>query len=171
MKKAQISFKSVYWAAWVFVFLGVALFTMWTLVNLYESYTINTSILESEEFFNNLIYSSNSISYFDPETGRPVPGVVDLANFNENRVDAAYSFGEKSSMMAALVQLHELKPPIAAAPFVFYNKELYDRLSPLVNIPGAGGADEFDKSMYVLYFNGTGFVPGVLKVSMLIPRS
>ena len=63
------------------LFLVVVMFTVMILIRSYVATTIDTSELEANIFISRILYSPNSISYFDSDIGRTYQGVIDINKF------------------------------------------------------------------------------------------
>jgi len=167
-KKGLISFNMVYWIG-RFAFLLILVLVVGYVVSRYQSAELKTRLSESEAFFNAVYYSPDAISYFDVEKGISVPGIIDLENFNEERIESALNY-EKNDVIAASFSLFDLNGKLIKT--VVYNKEKYDLWKPISKPEGKGGigaTSVFEKEIYVLYFNGK-TNPGILKAEIILPR-
>ena len=187
-RKALSTYDMIYWMARI-LFVTFMLITIYFVANIYESQALDTSKVEAQLFEHYLFYSPNSISYSDPYTGRIYPGVLDIKNFDEERLNKAANFGEINNMVAANITLRSAsqinlagdleKPEIVAS--VVYNQEKYERWIQLVPIPqfgtgvlikGPGTVFSHSAKRYVVYFDEEGNQKyGEVETKILVPKT
>ena len=177
-KRAMETTEMVYWIARI-LFCLMMLISVFFIARIYESKVIDTAEVEAATFRNYVLYSPNGLSYTDPETGRLQPGIVDVRNFNETRLEAAADFGRPNDMVAAWFILHSASGPSVKG--AFYNQQRYNDWKPLSEITtfagirrffGAGTVYQEHNETYVVYVDENGNkLPGILETIILVPRT
>jgi hypothetical protein len=142
-----------------FIFLALALFSVVFLTKYFVVQNLESNRLEMEVFYNRMIYSPNALAYVDNVTGRAYPGVIDFDKFNSENLDKTLNYTYKRTLAAKLT-LGEFTP-------VYYNKEWYDRFSPLKRMRGLSGVLTLEKSLPVVYEDNDKLYPAILKVEIL----
>ena len=130
---------------------------------------VDVSELEADLMKYRLLYSRNSISYTDDVTGRVYPGVIELDDFNQSRIDRSMSFGNYSRMMSMKLELLDLDGDLKKANF--YQKDWYRRTKPLVGLRGPGGAKEYTYFFPVLIKENENKERAILKINLVTPNS
>ncbi|MFH1770445.1 MAG: hypothetical protein ABH828_02710 [archaeon] len=144
------------------VFLAVAGITAFFVVS-----KMDTHQAEIDIFFNRLMYSSNAITYVDPETNRVHFGVLDISKLTSENIEKAISFPDKR-VFAANITL-QANEPIN----VYYHKDWFENYAPLARagLDGAGGVDYIVKEFYVSYIKNAVIDVGLLRIEIVRPRS
>jgi hypothetical protein len=165
-KQAIIGEKMVFWLQ-RFIFLIIALLSVWLLVNYFVITKLDTDYVEAEVVFNRLMYSPTGFAYADRETGRAYPGIIDLEKFKTENLDQAVKFG-KPRAAARLVLYRDGKQVGEPA---FLNEQWMRRWSPRLGFKGSGAAVLLEKQLPVVYKDGEEFKTGLLKVNVVVPKS
>jgi hypothetical protein len=92
------------------------------------------------------IGNPNCFAYQDPETGNIYPGVIDIFKFNDERLNTCYAKNENSRYEFLLtLNYGKEKKEIRTENYMLLSKQ---------------------KSVYVLVYDGTGFISGQLLIGM-----
>lgn len=158
-----------------FYWIGRMLFVILILVSIvyvgliYQSKAIESYDIEAKLFKHYLIYNPNGLSYWDDSTGRLYPGIVDLKNFNSERLEAAADFGT-DRMVAANITLYDISKTTVIAQ-TYYNYPSFIRWKPISYGKGAGSVYKDEGELYVIYVNESSRKAGILKTEVLVPRT
>ena len=142
-KKAEISSEVILIIPKI-IFIIVVIFSFVILVKILIVTNVNVRDTESQILINRILFSKDSISYFDADTERLYPGIIDLKLFealsknNPNILDmSTISYGGDNPIIAAKLTLKsEPNKDIVA----YYNKERFDKWEPRV-LPGIKGGE------------------------------
>ncbi len=104
---------------WIFLEAGLTLLVLIfiaVIVHIFVQFDINVQDIERELFVENLLYSSEGISYVDSISGRVYPGVIDLEDFSntvvmEAKLGEAFNYGGKTPGIAVSMVLKDLNIP------------------------------------------------------------
>ena len=104
---------------WTFLEAGLTLLVLIfiaVIVHIFVQFDINVQDIERELFVENLLYSSEGISYVDSISGRVYPGVIDLEDFSntvvmEAKLGEAFNYGGKTPGIAVSMVLKDLNIP------------------------------------------------------------
>lgn len=158
MDKAQISLDVTRWILKIMFLVAVTVYITFVLFYFF-TVRINTETLRTQILLHRFIYSTDGISYFDPEIRRLYPEIVDLNKFKSDTLSRAIN----SKYAAAKLTLRELssnqvykiyynEPEFRAwLPYTFDIKKYY----------------RYDNQRYVLIKNGSSLVPGNLKIEII----
>ena len=168
-KKAEISSEVVLIIPKI-IFIIAVIFSFVILVKILIVSNINVKGIESQILVNRILFSKDSISYFDADTERLYPGIIDLKFFetlskaNPNVLDiSTINYYKDNPIIAAKLTLKiRDKSDIVA----YYNKEMFDRWEPRVlpEIKGGGGSVKaFKEKKYILVKDDLNLIPAVLE--------
>ena len=170
--RAGINFESIIWIPRI-IFIIVIMFLVMTLVRSYVSTVIETSDIKADLFSNRLIYSPNSISYYDGSIKRAYPGIIYLAKFNsDDFLDKSIYYGEKNREIGAKVVLKDFSDGKEYT--LFYNKNFFSeqkRLADAGLTEGPGGAKSYTKKYNILVMKDNLLNNGTLTIDIAIPNS
>jgi len=112
------------------------------------------------------LYSQNALAYFDENTQRAYPGIVDAELLKnpavaEPRLLKAISYGAEQKYIAAKITIDTYA--------IYYNKPMYDSWLPKLGLKGAGATREMTFAKYILVKEGAKLTPAVAKISVLQP--
>jgi hypothetical protein len=156
-----------YWMVRI-LFVVLLLFSMYFVVQIYESKFLDTAETEAMIFKHYMIYNPNALPYRDPYSNRVYPGIVDVNNFNTARLDAAANFGKINNMIAAKIVLFNMSGVVVAD--AYYNEERYYDWEPLTIGKGIGAPILKAEDDYVLFAGKDGKIkPGVLTMNIIVP--
>ncbi len=104
---------------WIFLEAGLTLLVLIfiaVVVHMFIQVDISAQDLERELFVQNLLYSSEGISYVDSLSGRVYPGVINLEDFSntavmETKLGEAFNYGEKTPGIAVSMVLKDPNIP------------------------------------------------------------
>jgi hypothetical protein len=153
------------------IFLVIVSVSIILLVSLFIKTEIDTSQTEADLFAYQLIYSAHGISYHDPFSNRIYPGEIDITassppNFQKILNISFYS----KKKIAAKLEIQNLdtnqKTEAMFDPWGRFGKWIVKE-----GIKGIGGVDVFRKEMYVLIRDQDKVNKGLLKMTIVIPRS
>ena len=171
-KKAGINFESIIWIPRI-IFIIIIMFLVMTLVRTYVATAIETSDIKANLFSNRLIYSPNSISYYDEPIKRAYPGIIDPAKFGSaDFLDKSIYYGEKNKEIGAKVVLKDFSDGKEYA--LFYNNNFFSeqkRIADAGLTEGPGGAKSYTKKYNVLVLKEGSLNNGMLTIDIVIPNS
>jgi len=167
-KKAQTGhtiIKSITW----FIFLIIVLLAITLLVKSHIQTTIDIKDIESELFYQELMFTRDGISYQDKLTTRTYPGIIDLSKFNKNTLIETVSYGKNNYFIAANFSL--MKQDRTLIESFLYNEDWFKKWKPLAKtgLLGPGGATILKKQNYVLVKDTTTY-PAILNVEIIYPN-
>src|SRR3989338_7081814 len=149
-KNAGINFESIIWIPRI-IFIIIIMFIVMTLVRTYVATVIETSDIKASMFSNRLIYSANSISYYDESVKRAYPGIIDPNKFSSaDFLDKAIYYGEKNREIGAKIVVKDLNEGKELV--LFYNKVFFKEQKKLVDAKlteGPGGSRGYTKKYNV----------------------
>jgi hypothetical protein len=169
-KKGLVGFTATKLILW-FLFLIVVLMSVRFLVKKNVDNSIDTKSVESDFFYQEMIYTNDGISYRDPITGRNYPGIIDINKFNSIVANKSVYYGTNNYYIAANFSLR-LQTGDVIGSFV-YNEEWFGRWKSLTKtfLPGTGGAKMAKKTSYVLVRQNDKLIPAILEAEILYPNS
>jgi len=131
------------------LFLIIVLTAIYILVNSYIKVEVDTFDAESNLFIQRVLYSRNSISYLDKETGQLYPGIIDVAKLAtiEEDLKKSMSYSDSRHLAARFVITNMLEEQVAV---FYYNKDWFERWFPLIDMKGPGGVKSASKKLYML---------------------
>jgi len=152
------------------IFLTAVLFAVVILVKFALVSVIDVREVESNVLITRLLYSKDGISYFDKETSRVYPGIIeldkfyDLSNLNPNSLDTvSANYGISNPIIAARITLKFQ----GKAALAYYNKDRFDKWEPRV-VPGVTGGEgsfvAFEQEKYILVKQSGKLTPGILNI-------
>lgn len=177
-KRAGITFSTLIFAFYRMMILFMVALALVLFVRQFVKASIDISDVESELFAQGLMKSPDGLSYVDPVTGRVYPGVIDYDTFTdipklEEKLNNVFYY-EKNMFIAADVELlsQDGKQFKSAAP-AYYNKDMYQVWYPLAKTGfiGAGGAELYKKIYPVLIREQSGYTEGLVRITIVMPRS
>lgn len=139
------------------IFLVLVLVTFFLALGMLLKGQPATEDLESDLLTMNMLYSTNGISYFNPETNRPQPGIIDLENFKsgkvEERINKEFFYGQENKHLAAKITLLDYNGNELSE--IYYNKGEghtygFSYWAPLAEREGKGTPNYYIRSMPVL---------------------
>ena len=174
-KKAVTTFEILMWIPRI-LFLVVVMFVVMVLIRSYVTTTIDISELEANTFAYRILYSPNSISYFDSNIKRVYPGVIESDKFllqsKEKFLEKSVYYGTNNKEIAAKFLLKDLTENSEIA--AFYNEDFFNEQKKLADsgfTNGPGGARGYNKKFDVLIFKNDAFNRGVLTMEIVVPNS
>ncbi|MBW2977601.1 hypothetical protein KY331_02030 [Candidatus Woesearchaeota archaeon] len=128
MNKKAVTFSTMNLLFWRFLFIGVSFAIIVYLA--FSSIQENVDVQQTKNFIlvNRMLYSPNSITYVDPNTGRVYPDIIDLTKFNEKVLNK--SINTDKNQIAVKLELKNLDANEVIDAYL--NQKWYDRWSPLV---------------------------------------
>lgn len=178
-KKGDVAFRSVMFAFVKFIIVILVLVTLMTFIWKFVYFEADTTELEAELFVNQLMRSPQGPSYFDPQTERLYPFVVDLSFFREeNHLKKAFNFSD--DFISAKISLYdsEGRPAIDGEHIepVFFNKDKYNVWDDIANLnlkgqTGPGDIADFSNKYYVTIRDNDKTYAGFIKISVLMTKS
>ena len=156
-KRAIISFNVMNFIPKI-IFLAVVVLSIVFIVRGFVITDIDTRTAESYILINRIMYSPNTINYYDDDIERLYPGIVDLDNFNTERLEKAISPSENSG--AKLTLLGKEKT-------IYYNEEKYNRYLSYATVKEEG-AEEISTRLYVLVRKDGKISSDILNVSVVV---
>lgn len=154
--------------SWRFFLLFVCVFGIFFMFRHFMVLSVETESVRSELFFQRLLYSPTGITYADPLTGRPYPGIIDLEKASTPTLLKKYVensiLPSHPDLIAAELQLElaDRKLP----PFV-YNEEDFTQWRDLLV---AGTGVSVQKKTTVLVKTPRGLERGTLTAFIITPK-
>ena len=174
-KKGIITFEMMMWIPRI-IFLVAVMFAVVILVSSFVTEKVDVQELEANTFANRVLYSPNTISYRDEDTGRVYPGIIDLSKFKtdaEDKLSKSIYYGNNNRKIAAKITLKNLDN--SEENLVFYNDAFYKEMKVLVDLghtEGPGGARSYIKILDVLILEKPDALhKGILILDVIIPNS
>ena len=152
----------------IFIMIFVALSVV-VLVTKFVAVSADAGVAERSIMVNRLLFSPSCLAYTDPVDGRPYPGVVDMARFSNETLDACMAFGSFDDNLAANLTLTYLGPGTKNQSY--YQDQTYMILRPRAAKTGPGGATILDETRYVLVMDSGVMRKATLRVEMATPNS
>jgi len=174
MKKGLMSFNILITIVRL-IFVMIAMAIVVFMIMHYVVVSIDVFDLESNLFAQRMIYSQNSISYKDSETGRLYPGTIDLNNFNQGTLNGLLNryiyYGEGSNYAAAKLDLSYLNDTLIRS--AYYDEEWFNNWVERARVgwTGIGQVKSKVNEVYVLIKDGDKMIPGKLKIEVLMPNA
>ncbi len=137
------------------------------LVYKFVALSVDVKDAEGNILINRIISSPACLAYSDPELMRSYPGIIDMANFNPDRLNSCVYFGESNDVAAANLTLITLGT--GKRDNAYYNEVGYMLLYPKAGIDGPGGSTLFEETRYVLVMD-SGIKRALLKVQVVLPN-
>lgn len=151
----------------LFFLIGISLAVVF-LIRGYIVDQINVSELEDEIFLMRTLYSPTAISYLEPETNRLYPGIIDLDNFNSERLNKSMYLAKGDIPFASNLKLISINNEKLAE--AYYNPIGYKHWVSYVEYPGPGRTEiTTKKRFYVLVEDNGEIKPAVLEFIIIKP--
>ena len=174
-KKAITTFEMVIWMPRI-VFIVIIMFAVMVLIRSFVTTTVDVSELQANVFAYRVIYSPNSISYYDKDMQRAYPGVIDFDKFKsqeaEKFLENSINYGQKNKEIAARLLLKDLSDNNDIS--VFYNEDFFKEQEKLAYsgfTEGPGGARLYVKKYEVLISKNGIMSNGKLTMEIVVPNS
>ena len=175
-KQAIITFEMLMWIPRI-IFLVFVMFAVIILIRSFIVEKVDVAELEANIFANRLLYSPNSISFTDHDTGRVYPGIIDSNKFKagiaEQQLAKSIYYGNSNRVVGAKIALKNMDN--SEENVVFYNKEFYDEKKILVDsrlTEGPGGARSYMKKLNVLNLDQEGSLhKAVMNIDIIMSNS
>ncbi len=155
-KKAIISFNVMNFIPKI-IFLVVVVLSIVFIVKSFVVTDIDIRSAEAYVLINRIIYSPYGIAYYDKSIDRVYPGIIDLANFNTQRLEKAIVPVEHIAAKLSLVNQGKR---------IFYNEGTYNNLYSMLNVEG--GSKEITNELYVLVKDGDKLKSDILHMSVVV---
>ncbi len=173
-KKSTTTFEVIMWIPRI-LFLVVLMFAIMLLIRSFVNTTIDSSELQANIFANRILYSPNAVSYFDPDTQRVYPGIVDAdkinAAINDKSLEKSIYYGKKNLEIGAKFSVNDMKENKID---FFYNEDFFKEQEKIAGsgfTEGPGGARLYVKNYNVIVQKGSVLTNGVLTMKIVIPNS
>jgi hypothetical protein len=137
------------------IFLVIMLMSCVILIRLFVVNEFDTREIQADLLVNGLLYSPGGISWYDAETGRTFPEIIDLKQFSERDFDHALFF-PGNNFIAAKITVVDIG--LALHGEGYFNRVWYENWEPLVtiNIPGLGGITKIEKRYPIILRSANG---------------
>jgi len=156
-KKGFLGFDIPYFIPKIF-FLVIVVLSIVFIVRGFVVTQIDTRSAEGHILINRMIYSPNGIIYYDTSIDRYYPGIIDLNNFNTERLEKTISASDYIG--AKLTLLNKNKT-------VFYNEAIYNKYFFQTTVK-EGGAKEISTKLYILIRENEKLSSDILNVSVVV---
>ncbi len=171
-KKAQLSFKAIIWIFRILFVIALA-FSVFILVRTYIKINVDVEGIEADLFLQRLIYSTNGISYFDKESQRLMPGIIDIEKFDspdfEKNLEKAIFYGKANDHIGAKIIVLDKEDKIET--IKYYNKDFFEEKEILAKAgltKGVGGARITYRELSCFIKRGTAIRKGTIKVEIVM---
>ena len=160
-----------------FIYITIAFLSVVFLVRLLIFNNIDVSSTEARVLANRIFYSPNIISYFDSDTDRTFPGIIDLEKYIKlqvapNEMDRkTLTYGSDNGIIAAKITLKNIETNSEYN--IFYNNENYDFWEPRILstvVGGSGSVKSIIEQRYVLIKVGDQLQKGILKIHVIVRK-
>lgn len=170
-RRAGITYSAFIFSFWRMMVLIAVACALVIFVYTFIKVNLDTFDIESEIFAMGVMNSPGSIISYDTTTQRAYTWKIDLDDFEPGRLAEAFYFDE-NKYIAAKFEAMDLEEKQLASP-IYYNREYYDIWEPLGYsfLSGRGGADVKESYYPVTFIRGAEDIQGILKMTILIPRS
>ena len=115
-----------------------------------EFYILNTKVL----------YSPAGLAYQSPTTGRTYPGIIDMNDMNETKLNTTITQNIPTKITVTDMSHETIKE-------IYFNRERFEILGPLTF---SKKYDLINKTNYVLIKEGNELKQGLLTIQMVISR-
>lgn len=172
MRKGSISFESI---AFVFrmIFVILMAFSVFLLVRSATKVNIDVFEADADIMFQRIIYSNNTLQYFDSGLERVYPGIIDFDNFKSGTFEQEFAksinYGQEKRHFAAKISVTDINEKKEYVKY--YNKEFYDYIGPVAQAgytKGPGGARTLHRETFVLLKEKDSLKEGMLKADIVI---
>jgi len=153
-KQGLVTFNLLMWIPRI-IFLVVVLITVITLVNLFATTNIQIHEAQLELFTQEIIYSPQGLAYFDLESNRVYPGIIDKKKQN-------ITFLTNQKIAARIT--------IENNTLYYPDEKSYKRLAPLEGRGGPGGVEAKEKSLYILLKDDNNITPEIMNIKTIVRR-
>lgn len=141
-KKASMGYWQLIFAFIRISILSVALLSMAIMVYTFIDNATSIQGSEMDLFVEHLMYSQDGLSYYDAETARLYPGIIDYDDVSspenmQKKLDKAFYYGSKPLMSAKFEWIigEEIQnPEIKSLKEFYYNKQYYEEWGPLIGL-------------------------------------
>ena len=153
-----------------FIFLVVVSLAIVVMVRSFVITNIDTGGAEAKIFAERVMYSSSALAYYDEDIDRVYPGVVDMGNFVESRLENSIKY-PNPRVLAANITLYD-KNQRRVMESVYYNEVWYKNWYPkaVSGVSGSGGVGTIEITKPVIYKNSTSENMGFLVFEVLMPN-
>lgn len=168
-KKALMSFNMIAMIPRI-LFLVVVLMSCVILIRFFIINEFDTRELQTDLLVNGLLYSPGGAGWYDAETGRTFPEVIDLQQFSDRDFDHALFFPGNNFITA---RIEVFSQDFIVLGTGYYNRQWYQNWEPLVtlNIPGLGGIVKIERQYPIILRQPTGeFSNGFVRFTVLQPK-
>ncbi len=141
----------------------VAVVVIAMLARYFSQQDIDDAGLQRTSYFYRIYYDGNLITYKDPGTGRVYPGVIDLAKFRGETLDA--TFGTSGSIASMLT----LRGACVTQQEIYNDKATYEQYLPFARFGtlGPGSATLQEEILPVTIQRPDGRCAGTLNVTIV----
>jgi hypothetical protein len=129
-----------------------------------ESRALSSHDTRKEIVLNRIFYSPHSISYFDTDSQRVYPNIIDLQKFRDFTLDKAFDTRE-SRVITGKLELLEIGSDELYEAYI--NKENFDRWTHYTKFDQY---ENFIDKKYVLIKDDDELKKGVIKINFVIPN-
>ena len=147
------------------VFMIVATLTVVMMIKTFLAVNISVSEAEANILMTRLVYSPYCLSYVNPDTGRAMPGLVDINKLNKDRLERCVNYGENNDYVAAKITIDYMDGGQSEERII--NEMGYKVWDPIAGREGPGGANYFVNSYYVLVIDRGKMRQAVLGIEVL----
>lgn len=168
-KKGLMSFNMIVMIPRI-IFLVIVLVSCVILIRLFVINEFETKELQADILVNGLLYSAGGVSWYDAETGRAFPEVIDVQQFSGRDFDHALFFSGNNFMTAKIELFNRDFTTIGAG---FYNRQWYENWEPLLtlNIPGIGKIVKIERQYPIIVRQPNGELRnGFVRFTVLQPK-
>ncbi len=145
-----------------FILILVAIFLY--MASSFENNALQSHDVRKEIIQNRIFYSANSITYFDPNSGRVYPHIVDIERFNNLQLDQAFWTKENNQLSG---KLELTNTELNKTEVAYINEDQYERWKHYTKFEQY---DNFIEKKLVLIREDGKLYQGVIKLNFVIPN-
>lgn len=163
LNKKAVSFKTLNMAFFRMVFIAIIFIVVYLFTAAWIGQKIDIQDVKNLILVKRILYSPDSISYVDPDTGRTFPGIIDLDKFNDEILNKSFNLDKSNT--AAKLELKNLDTN--ETNITYLNQKWYERWAPLSTFA------QYEKTIkwsYVLIKKNSQLNRGLLRIDVVIVR-
>ncbi len=163
----------IYWVPKL-IYYNIVFFVLLIMIFSFMAMRVELKEAEARAYLNRVIFSQDSIYYYDDELERSYPGIVDIKKFNDNTLNLSMDFRSaiesENTYLAMSLNITYQRPGMENA-VAYHNGKWYDRFLPRVGKRGKGGARMWQEDYFVTVMDEQGNLePGTMNVRLLMPN-
>lgn len=163
----------VYWVIRL-MYYNIVFFVLLIMIFSFMAMRVELKEVESRTYINRVLFSQDSVFYYDEKLERTYPGIVDVKKFNEETLNLSMDFRSaienENTYLAMCLNITYQKLGMENL-VACYNSKWYNRFLPRAGKRGKGGAQMWQEDYFVLVRDEQGNLePGTMNVRLLMPN-